>query len=115
VFAEDQANRPRPSSLQKIATIVFFLEIARLRTGELQMRIATTIFAGLMAALTLLASPALAKHSDAPKAEDKPAASACTAYQPAADGSWKPLPCEEGSGSPPPHKSAARSTDEHTR
>ncbi len=80
------------------------------------MRIATTIFAGSIAALALLASPALAKHSDAPKADDKPAASACTAYQPPADGSWKPLPCEEGdAGNRPSHKSAARTTDEHTR
>ena len=80
------------------------------------MRIAKTIFAGSMAALALLASPALAKHSAAPKADEKPAASACTAYQPAADGSWKPLPCEEGdSGNRPSHKSAARTTDEHTR
>ena len=80
------------------------------------MRIATTIFAGSMAALALLTSPALAKHSDAARADDKPAASPCTAYQPAADGSWKPLPCEEGdSGNRPSHKSAARTTDEHTR
>ena len=31
------------------------------------MRIAKTIFAGSMAALALLASPALAKHSDTPE------------------------------------------------
>ena len=80
------------------------------------MRIATTMFAGSMGALALLTSPALAKHSEAAAADDKPAASPCTAYQPAADGSWKPLPCEEGnSGSRPSRKSAARTTDEHTR
>ena len=80
------------------------------------MRIAATIFAGSIAALALLASPALAKHTDPQKADDKPAASACTAYQPQADGSWKPLPCEEGgAASRPSHKSAARTTDEHTR
>jgi hypothetical protein len=112
VLAEDPARRSPP---QKIATILF-LEISRLRRGELPMRTATTIFAGSMAALALLASPALAKHTDPQKADDRPAASACTAYQPAADGSWKPLPCEEGAaGSRPSHKSATRTTEEHTR
>jgi len=78
------------------------------------MRIATTVFAGSMVALGL--SPALAKHSDPARADDKPVASPCTAYQPAADGSWKPLPCEEGdSANQPSQKSAARTTDEHTR
>jgi hypothetical protein len=88
----------------------------RHRTGGLEMRIATTIFAGSIAALPLLALPALAKQSAAPKADDKPAASACTAYQPQPDGSWKPLPCEEGvSGARPSAGSAAHATAEHTR
>ena len=78
------------------------------------MRIATTIFAGSIAALPLLALPALAKQSAAPKADDKPAASACTAYQPQPDGSWKPLPCEEGVAGARP-SAAAHATAEHTR
>jgi hypothetical protein len=115
MLAENQANRPHPPRLQK-SPQSFSLEIVRLPKGEFEMRIAATIFAGSIVALALLASPALAKHTDPQKADDKPAGSTCTAYEPQADGSWKQLPCEEGgAGSRPSHKSAARTTDEHTR
>jgi hypothetical protein len=80
------------------------------------MRIKHAIFAGAMAALFSLAVPALAKHSDAPKASEQPASSSCSARQQTADGTWTQLPCQEvGSPSQPPRKSATRSTDEQTR
>ena len=46
------------------------------------MRIAHVIFAGSMAALTALAAPALARHSDAQKATEEPTSpSPCHAYE----------------------------------
>ncbi len=59
------------------------------------MRISNAIIAGSFAALLALALPALARNSEAPKAEDKPAASPCRAYEQTADGEWKPIPCQE--------------------
>jgi hypothetical protein len=75
------------------------------------MRIARLIFAGSLAALAVMAGPALAKKSEPPKAdEDKPvASSSCHTYQPAADGTWTELPCQEVGGETqhrPPPKSA---------
>jgi hypothetical protein len=64
MLAENQANRPYPLSLCKKSPQSFSLEIVRLPRGEIEMRIAATIFAGSIAALTLLASPALAKHTE---------------------------------------------------
>ncbi len=57
------------------------------------MRIAQSIFVGSLAALVLVAAPALAKNSDGQKAEDKKASVSCQAYQKAPDGSCTPLPC----------------------
>ncbi|WP_349543198.1 hypothetical protein [Bradyrhizobium sp. ARR65] len=81
------------------------------------MRIATMIFAGSVAALTVLATPALARNnSDAAKpAEDNASsASPCHAYQMAADGSWTQLPCQEEGAArqPPPRKSVTRNGTE---
>ena len=59
------------------------------------MRIAHAFFAGAFAASTLLASPVLAKNSNAQKDDDRSAASSCSAYQQAPDGSWEQLPCKE--------------------
>ena len=56
------------------------------------MRIAKSIFVGWLAALVLVAAPALAKNSDG-QTEDKQASVSCHAYQKAPDGSWTPLPC----------------------
>jgi hypothetical protein len=72
------------------------------------MRIASTIFVGSIAALCFVA-PALARNSEAPKTDDKPASSPCQAYQQAPDGSWKPLPCGEmGAKAPTQQKSTTR-------
>ena len=57
------------------------------------MRIAKSIFVGSLAALVLVAAPALAKNSDGQKTEDNQASVSCKAYQKAPDGSWTPLPC----------------------
>ena len=81
------------------------------------MRIAHLIVAG-STALMVLSGPALARNSNAPKNDDKPASSpSCHAYEQAADGSWKELPCQEGSASQaqPQHKSAAKTQDEEAR
>jgi hypothetical protein len=59
------------------------------------MRIAQLIFVGSVAALAMLAAPALAKNSNAQKNEDTSASPACHARQQTADGSWVELPCEE--------------------
>ena len=72
------------------------------------MRIAKSIFVGSLAALVLVAAPALAKNSDGQKTEDKPASASCQAYQKAPDGSWTPLPCGEMGGAKPPQKDTAR-------
>ncbi len=82
------------------------------------MRITGLIFAGPMAALGVLALPALAKNSNMQKPDDNSISSSCHAYQRAADGSWTQLPCQE-MGSPASgatqHKSATRSADEPNR
>jgi hypothetical protein len=60
------------------------------------MRIAAVIFAGSVAALTALATPALANRSDAATPiEDSASSSPCFAYQMGADGKWEQLPCQE--------------------
>ena len=63
------------------------------------MRMKYAIFCGATAALAVLAAPTLAKNSNPAKADDKPAASSCHAYQRAADGSWTALPCQASSSS----------------
>ncbi|MBR1086625.1 hypothetical protein JQ621_03960 [Bradyrhizobium manausense] len=59
------------------------------------MRTLDLVFAGALAVSAVLAAPALARNSDAPKGEDKATSSSCSAYQQAADGSWQQLPCKE--------------------
>ena len=76
------------------------------------MRIAKLIFVGSLAALVLVAAPALAKNSDGQKTEDKPASTSCKAYQHAPDGSWTPLPCGEIGAK---QKDTARGTDQRAR
>ena len=80
------------------------------------MRIKHAIVAGSIAALSSMTGPALAKHSDAPKADEPPASSSCSARQQAADGSWTQVACQElGSPEQAPRKSATRSPDEKAR
>ncbi|WP_407122294.1 hypothetical protein [Bradyrhizobium sp. STM 3561] len=59
------------------------------------MRSIHCVFAGAIAAATVLTAPALARNSDAQKGEEKPTSSSCSAYQQAPDGTWEPLPCKE--------------------
>jgi hypothetical protein len=82
------------------------------------MRIAHAVFAGALAAGTMLALPALAKNSDAQKGEDKSTASSCSAYQQAPDGSWEQLPCKETGEHEQPqtqHRTPAQGTDHEER
>lgn len=58
------------------------------------MRNIHVVFAGAVAAVTILTAPVLAKNPDAQKGEEKSTSSSCSAYQQAADGSWEPLPCK---------------------
>jgi hypothetical protein len=85
------------------------------------MRIASTILAGSMVALAMLATPILAKDLKAQKTNEPSTSSTtsgsppCHAYQQAPDGSWTPLPCEEaGPGGQTQHRSPARKADENT-
>ncbi|HEX9212773.1 MAG TPA: hypothetical protein VF901_19895 [Bradyrhizobium sp.] len=82
------------------------------------MRIARLVFAGALAAGTMLALPALAKNSDAQKGEDKSTASSCSAYQQAPDGSWEQLPCKETGEREQPqtqHRTPGQGTDHDER
>lgn len=71
------------------------------------MRIAQTIFAGSIAVLAALGSPAAAKNAslnshasaNAQTVEEPPSSPGCHAYQQSADGSWVEIACHEGSGS----------------
>jgi len=80
------------------------------------MRIKHAIFAGSIAALTSMTAPVLARHSDAPKADEPSAASPCSARQQAADGTWTQVGCQDWA---PPNKPRAnprrRSPDEKAR
>lgn len=83
------------------------------------MRIAAVLFASAVAALAGL-TPALAKNSDAQKADEKSASSTCHSYEMAADGSWTALPCQElGAPSHAQRKSTTQDPGqdpgEHTR
>ena len=79
------------------------------------MRIRYAIIVGAMAALTSLAVPALARHSEAPKAGESPAAAACSARQRLPDGSRTQLPCQElGAPEQTRRKSATRNPDQQT-
>ncbi len=75
------------------------------------MRIATVIFAGSLAGAIALATPALARHSDArAPAEEAASSSPCQAYEMGPDGAWQPKPCEEaGAPAQGQRKSAAHS------
>lgn len=61
------------------------------------------VFAGAVAAATVLTAPVMAKNSDTQKGEDKStSSSSCSAYQQAPDGSWEQLPCKETGERPQP-------------
>jgi hypothetical protein len=89
--------------------------------GGFYMRITTVIFAGSVAALAVLATPALAKSSNSRASDIQPgdttsASPPCYSYEPKPDGSWTQLPCQEvGAAKPPQSKSAAKSVNEDPR
>jgi hypothetical protein len=79
------------------------------------MRIASVIFVGSVAALTM-AGPANAKHPEAQKPSDSQSTtSSCQAYQQAPDGSWTQLPCEEAGSGHTQHRSVAKRSEEEAR
>jgi hypothetical protein len=73
------------------------------------MQIAKVIFAGSVAGAVALATPALARHSEAQKpAEEAVLSSPCQAYEMGPDGAWRRQPCQEaGAPAQAPRKSAA--------
>lgn len=76
------------------------------------MRKSGIILLGSIAVLAVLSAPVLAKSSGAQKADDKSAASTCSAYEQAPDGSWTPRPCQEtDSGSQTRKGATTRSGD----
>ncbi len=79
------------------------------------MRKASAIILGSIAALAVLATPVLARTSEAPKTDDKSTSPGCHSYVQTPDGEWKPMPCEEvGPEARTPHKPAAGSADNAT-
>ena len=85
------------------------------------MRIVQSIFAGSIAVLAAIASPAFAtgsspnSHVDAgTKATgEQPSSGGCQAYQKAADGSWVQMACHEGVETAPAPVHHARSANHH--
>jgi hypothetical protein len=86
------------------------------------MQITRVIFAASVAALAVLATPALAKNpdgktTDVQQSDTTSASPPCYSYEPKPDGSWAQLPCQEiGAAKPPPQrKSATKNVDEDPR
>ena len=77
------------------------------------MRIAAAIFACSMAALAVLATPALARNSGAQSTDDKSTATPCSSYEQELNGEWKPIPCQEVGGQTQ-HKPSTGSADTAT-
>jgi hypothetical protein len=76
------------------------------------------VFAGAIAAATVLTAPVLARNADAQKGEEKATSSYCSAYQQAPDGSWEQLPCKETSGREQPqtqHRTSPQGADREER
>ena len=82
------------------------------------MRIAQSLFVGVITAAAALASPALANGSspnshanaNAQATEEAPASAGCHAYQKGPDGSWVEMACHEGiETAPPPVRSKSAS------
>ena len=80
------------------------------------MRIAKLVFAGSLAAIAAMATPALAKSAERQKADEKSTTTnsvGCQAYQQAADGTWNQLPCgEAGSNGATQHRAATKGADD---
>jgi hypothetical protein len=59
------------------------------------MRVVIATFIGAMATTVILASPALARPSNAPNAGDELSKPPCYGYEQNLDGSWRQIPCQE--------------------
>jgi len=87
------------------------------------MRIRNAIFFGSIVAAAVLATPVLAKDSQAQKTNEQSTASTpspsppCHAYQQAADGSWTELPCGAADSvrQAQRRKASAKKADEESR
>ena len=85
------------------------------------MRIAQSIFAGSIAALAAIASPAFATGSNpnshveanAKVTGDNPSSAGCHAYQKGPDGAWVEMDCHEGVETAPAPVHHARSANHH--
>ncbi|MGY3527876.1 hypothetical protein [Bradyrhizobium embrapense] len=80
------------------------------------MPIARLVFAGSLAAIAAIATPALGKGAERQKADEKSATatpSGCQAYQQAPDGTWNQLPCgEAGSNGSTQHRATTKRADD---
>ncbi|ERF81480.1 hypothetical protein JQ559_11005 [Bradyrhizobium viridifuturi] len=80
------------------------------------MPIARLFFAGSLAAIAAIATPALGKNAERQKPDEKSTTATptgCQAYQQAPDGTWNQLPCgEAGSGGTTQHRAATKGADD---
>ncbi|MHC2462888.1 hypothetical protein [Bradyrhizobium embrapense] len=80
------------------------------------MPIARLVFAGSLAAIAAIATPALGKGAERQKADEKSTTatpSGCQAYQQAPDGTWNQLPCgEAGSNGSTQHRATTKRADD---
>ncbi|MDH2381480.1 hypothetical protein [Bradyrhizobium sp. CER78] len=83
------------------------------------MPIARLIFAGSLAAIAAIATPALGKSAERQKVDEKSTTATptgCQAYQQAPDGTWNQLPCgEAGSHGSTQQRAATKSANDEER
>jgi hypothetical protein len=93
-----------------------YQDIAASKRGDPDMRKASAIFFGSMAALAVLTAPVAAASSGGQKSEEPSGSSPCRAYVQSADGSWTPVPCQEiGAGARTQQRSPGRNGDDASR
>jgi hypothetical protein len=96
-------------------------DVISIHSEKFPMRIAQSIFAGSIAVLAAIVSPAFAtgsspnSHSDngAKAAGEEPSSAGCHAYQKGPDGSWVEMACHEGVEAAPAPVHHARSVSHH--
>ncbi|MFT5557503.1 MAG: hypothetical protein ACI9P3_006964 [Bradyrhizobium sp.] len=95
---------------------ICFLDMSSLRERRTDMPIARLFFAGSLAAIAAIATPALGKNAERQKPDEKSTTATptgCQAYQQAPDGTWNQLPCgEAGSGGTTQHRAATKGADD---
>ena len=70
----------------------------------------------VLAALPMLAAPALAANAKAHKQDSEETTAPCTSYQLDQNGNWAPLPCHElGTGSSSQHRAPQKPHDHEER